>query len=280
MPASEHLGTLKTEDGESGNIGSPAPKVNDLTVASRDEIMACPRIDWFEPDRPCSRRSLMPLRGVLFDFDGVIADTENIHVAAWQRTLAEMGWELPDDVAIRAAEEDDNAFLGSLFAQRGITDGNVMGWYLRKQRITHALLRDWPCVYPGVVELVNTLRERYPLGIVSGSNRKNVRAVLDTSELRGRFKCVVSRELFHQPKPDPEGYRFGCRMLDREPAEVVALEDSPAGLAAARAAGLHTLAIGHRRPPGNWTGSAPYLAGLADTARVLEALAEIDRSLG
>jgi HAD superfamily hydrolase (TIGR01509 family) len=222
----------------------------------------------------------MPLRGVIFDFDGVIADTENIHVAAWQRTLAEMGWELPDEVAIRAAEEDDLEFLGGLFAGRGIVGGDVMGWFAKKQRIADALLRDWPRLYPGVVELVHALRERYKLGIVSGTLRKNLDPVLDLPELRDSFQCAVYRDIVKEPKPDPEGYLFGCQMLKLPPAEVIALEDSPTGLAAARAAGMPTLAVGHRRPPGDWAGSAPYVADLADTAGVLAVLAEVDRSLG
>jgi beta-phosphoglucomutase len=49
----------------------------------------------------------MPLKAVLFDFDGVIADTDNHHIAAWQRTLAAMGWQVVDEVAARAAEIDD-----------------------------------------------------------------------------------------------------------------------------------------------------------------------------
>ena len=55
---------------------------------------------------------------MLFDFDGVIADTENHHVAAWERTLGRLGWELADEAAARAAEIDDRYFLQELFSRR------------------------------------------------------------------------------------------------------------------------------------------------------------------
>ena len=70
----------------------------------------------------------MPTRAVLFVFDGVIADTENIHIAAWQRTLARLGWEVPDEICARAVEVDDRIFLTDLFAQRKIQEGDVDGW--------------------------------------------------------------------------------------------------------------------------------------------------------
>jgi beta-phosphoglucomutase len=62
----------------------------------------------------------MPPKAILFDFDGVIADTENHHIAAWQRTLAVMGWQVADEVAARSAEIDDRDFLTQLFAHVGM----------------------------------------------------------------------------------------------------------------------------------------------------------------
>ena len=68
---------------------------------------------------------MKPPRALLFDFDGVMADTENIHVAAWQRTFADLGWEVPDEVCARAAEQDDREFLAAIFAEKKIEGGDV-----------------------------------------------------------------------------------------------------------------------------------------------------------
>ena len=74
----------------------------------------------FQSFRSADSAQLMPPKAILFDFDGVIADTGNHHIAAWQRTLAVMGWQIADEVAARSAEIDDREFLAELFAERGI----------------------------------------------------------------------------------------------------------------------------------------------------------------
>src|SRR5437588_11468562 len=109
------------------------------------------------------------LRALLLDFDGVMADTENIHIAAWQRTFAELGWEMADEVCARAAEEDDRLFLASIFAERKIEGGDLDGWVRKKQELTIALLLDSPRLYPGVTELVRAVHGRPRLAGVTGT---------------------------------------------------------------------------------------------------------------
>ena len=111
----------------------------------------------------------MPLKAVLFDFDGVIAETENHHIAAWQRTLSVLGWQVPDELAARSAEVDDREFLSDLFAQRGFPADKVSDWVGRKQVLTVQLLRNSPRLYPGVGDLVQRLRGKVRLAIVSGA---------------------------------------------------------------------------------------------------------------
>lgn len=215
---------------------------------------------------------MLPPRALLFDFDGVIADTENLHVAAWQRTLADLGWEVSDDVCARAAEEDDRVFLSRLFADRAIEEGDVEGWVRRKQGLTLAMLGDSPRVYPGVVELVRSVRGRLRLAVVTTTWRANVEAVLGASGLADAFELIVGKEDVEEVKPTPDGYRMALKRLRVAATRAVALEDSPSGIAAAQAAGLRVLAVGHRRPHGEWTGPAMYVPDLSRTARVLEIL--------
>jgi beta-phosphoglucomutase len=214
----------------------------------------------------------MPTRAVLFDFDGVIADTENVHVAAWQRTFGLMGWLETDETCSRAAEIDDRAFCAEVFDRRKLDGGDVEGWSRRKQELTARMLADAPPVYRGVAELVGQLKGRSRLAVVTTTWRANVEAVLKASGLADAFEFLITKEDVKALKPDPEGYRLAVARLELPANEVVALEDSPGGLAAARGAGVRVVAIGHRRPKAEWVGDAEFVADFADRSRVLESL--------
>ena len=214
----------------------------------------------------------MPPRALLLDFDGVIADTENVHVAAWQRTFGALGWEESDETCSRAAEVDDRAFLADVFARRKVDGGDVDGWVKRKQELTAALLADAPRVFPGVADLVRRLDGRAALAVVSTSWRANIEAVLNAAGLREAFNVVVGKEDVKAPKPDPEPYKLALRALKVPAGEAVAVEDSAAGVASARGAGVRVVAVGHRRAAGDWSAGADFLDDLRRTDAVLAAL--------
>ncbi len=214
----------------------------------------------------------MARRAVLLDFDGVIADTENHHIAAWQRTLAALGWQVPDEVAARSAEVDDREFLRDLLAAQQIDDGDIEGWVRKKQALMIQMLRDAPRVYPGVVELLKSLRGRVRLGVVSGTWRENVEAVLSASDLLASFDLIVGKEDVAAVKPDPEAYILALSVLGLSAGEAVAIEDSPSGLIAARAAGIPVIAVGHRREFGDWVGDSTYFSGLEPASGLLRHL--------
>lgn len=214
----------------------------------------------------------MPTPAVLFDFDGVLADTENVHIAAWERTFGLMGWSVPPEDCARAAEVDDRIFLSAVFAARKVEGGDVEGWVRRKQEATLAMLDAHPRVYPGAKELVQALAGKARLGVVSTTWRANIEAVLRASGMADAFEVIVGKEDVREPKPDPEGYRLALKRLKLKPEEAVALEDSATGLAAARAAKIRAVAVGHRSPRGDWSAGAAYLPNFSDLPRVLEAL--------
>lgn len=215
----------------------------------------------------------MPPRAVLFDFDGVIADTENVHIVAWQRTLDRMGWELTDEAAAAAAEVDDRQFLHALFDERKIRRADHDGWLRLKQDYTESMLADVPPIYPGVVPLVEALRAKGArLGVVTTTWRRNVEIVLEAAGLTDAFLAIVAKEDAPRPKPDPMAYVHAYAALRLGPDDVVALEDSPTGLAAARKAKVKCVAVGHRRPKGDWCARRRYLPDLTSTRDALKAL--------
>ncbi len=210
---------------------------------------------------------------MLFDFDGVLADTENVHVAAWERTFDQMGLEVAADVCACAAEIDDRAFLAEVLQSHEIDQADDEGWLKRKQDLTLALLGDTPRLYPGVVPLIAHLRGRVHLAVVSGTWRENVVCVLNAAGLADAFALILGKKDVEAVKPAPDVYRLALKRLGVKAASAVALEDSPTGLEAARAAGVRAVAVGHRRSQGDWTQGHPFVVDLRDADAVLDALA-------
>lgn len=209
---------------------------------------------------------------VLFDFDGVLADTENVHIAAWERVFGDLGWEVEPATCARAAEVDDRAFLASVFAERGVEDGDLSGWVWRKQDLTRTILRNTNRLYPGVDRLVESLRGQVRLAVVSVTWRENIEAVLESSGLLDSFDLIVGKEDVTSVKPSPEAYLNAVARLGIQPNEAVALEDSPSGLESARAAHVPVVVVGHRYPRSDWVGATPYLPNLQDLDVVLQTL--------
>jgi HAD superfamily hydrolase (TIGR01509 family) len=211
-------------------------------------------------------------RALLFDFDGVIADTENVHIVAWERTFGDMGLTVPEEVCARAVELDDRDFLISVFADRGYEDADVDGWIERKQRLTVMLLGDSPRLYPGVVELVRQLEGKTRLAVVSTTWRENITTVLTSAGIADAFATIVGKEDVPATKPAPDAYRKALRRLKVRKAEAVTFEDSFSGHVAAWGAGVPCVIVGHRRGKEGWVGDLPYLPDFSDPDRVLATL--------
>lgn len=215
----------------------------------------------------------MEPRGLIFDLDGVLVDSEPLHLEAARAVLARHGgW---------VTEEENRAFVGrpeedfwATFAPRFGIDAP---WEdLLRQRIEafRALLGEGRRVdpLPGVLDAVEAARTRgIRLAVASSSPRALVEPLLEAAGLRPFFPVVLSAEDVRRPKPDPEIYRLAARRLGVRPARAVVVEDSEAGAEAALAAGLTCWVIrnaysrSHRFPPGvRSLASAREIPGLLD----------------
>lgn len=206
---------------------------------------------------------------VLLDFDGVIADAENYHVAAWQRALAMLGWEIPDGVAARSASIDDHRFVSELFAEREIEDADVDGWVEKKRSLTLTMIRHSPRLHPGAADLTRSLARQARLAVVSSASREAVEALLDEAGLIDLIEVVVAGEDADNPAPAPDSRLLALELLEIPPDKAVAIEGSPEGVLAAVAAGTRAVAVGHRLPFGEWVGDALFVPSLEPTSEVL-----------
>jgi HAD superfamily hydrolase (TIGR01509 family) len=142
----------------------------------------------------------------------------------------------------------------------------------RKQELSIAMLRDWPPLYPGVPALLEALGKACKSAVVTTTWRANVEAVLRPSGLWDCFGCCISKEDVKAQKPAPEAYLLALERMKVTASKAVAVEDSPTGIQAARAAGIRVIAVGHRRADGDWCEGSPFVDGFEDLPRVLQAL--------
>ena len=217
---------------------------------------------------------------VLWDFDGVIARTENLHVAAWQRVVRHVEIGLPADAFKTAATEDDRDLVARVFQSAGISlhTSQVLAWCAAKQEVLIQLLKIAPPIYPTVSEAIRGIASQgIRQAIVTSTWRSNVQATLGGSGLLDMMEFIIAKEDVARPKPSPDGYRLAVQRLGLPPVRCVALEDSAVGLAAARSAGVSVLAVAHPFSPaesraGNWAGGARVLSDLNQLAKALVAL--------
>lgn len=233
------------------------------------------------------------LRSILFDFNGVLVDDEPIHLEMFQRVLSEEGIALSaEDYYARYLGLDDRACFAAVLETAGepATVPRLMRLIARKASYYQERIRQrgYP-FFPGAAPLIREAAAAgMMLGVVSGALLEEVEGALRQVGLRDLFKVLVTAEDVSEGKPSPEGYQRALEALNSQsplperllhPHEVLAVEDSPAGLAAAADMGLVTLGVGHTYAPERLRAAdavAPSLEGLT-LARLTGLFAEASR---
>jgi beta-phosphoglucomutase len=193
------------------------------------------------------------LRAVIFDFDGIIVDTEPVHYQAFQKVLEPLGlgftWDRYLDLYI--GFDDRDAFRES-FRQAGkqLTDQALQELIDRKSVIFQNVVQQGIVPYPGVLELIASLSGTLPIALCSGALRSDVEPILDQLGICDVFDVMVTADEVKSSKPDAESYVLTVQRLSGKypgngilPSNCVAIEDTPAGITSALNAGLHVLAV-------------------------------------
>jgi beta-phosphoglucomutase len=217
------------------------------------------------------------IRAFLFDFNGVLVDDEPIHLEMFQKVLRDEGIELSaaDYYDRYLGFDDRGCFAGVLEAHGQAADPvRLVRLITRKASYYQQRIRSggYP-FFPGAVELVRELAAAgRMLGVVSGALREEIEGALEQERLLDCFKIVVAAEDVTEGKPSPEGYRKGLDALNTLPPlperlihhhEVLAVEDSPAGLSAAQGAGLLALGVAQTYPSDRLTQAEAVVERLA-----------------
>jgi len=135
------------------------------------------------------------LKAIVFDFDGVIADSEPLHLRAYQKVLQAKGIALAgEEYYARYLGFDDSGLFRALAKDRGLAvpDDDVDTWVAEKSAIIKQLLANDDVLFPGAADCVRMLAEKFPLAIASGALAPEIALVLDSAGLSASFKAIAS----------------------------------------------------------------------------------------
>jgi beta-phosphoglucomutase len=186
------------------------------------------------------------IAAVIFDFDGVLADTERLHLRAFQAALASLRVVLDEsEYFTRYVGYDDRETLVRLAEDRGLAlEGAGLDRLLHAKSVAYrAQLAEGSALFPHTRACIDRLRPRFPLAIASGSLRAEITDILTAAGLAGAFGAIVGADDVARSKPAPDLYLAAARGLGVAPSTAVAIEDSHWGLEAARAAGMRRVAV-------------------------------------
>ena len=200
----------------------------------------------------------MSIRAVLFDFDGVIADTEALHFQAFVDVFAEIGIEVTEEdynnIYIALSDRDT---IRAAFERAGKPQpqGGLYGQLMHKKaRRYEQLAAEGAPLFPGVRECVDRLSEEAPIAIGSGALYAEIMAILNAHGIADRFVGAVGADMVLNSKPDPETYLAALQLIndargsDIQPSECAVIEDTDIGARAGKAAGMRVLGVTNTYP--------------------------------
>jgi len=202
---------------------------------------------------------------VIFDLDGVLADSEGIHILAWEQIARE--YRLSED---RLPLHDwigyaDTEIVKDVVRDHGlsVTPEDLLE---HKRRIFRRLIAEQLEPIPGAVEALSEL-EPLALGLATSSSRTEAELMLRILGITDRFRTVVTADEVKHSKPEPDSYLLAAEGLGITPEHCVAIEDSSSGVQSARAAGMIALAVTNSLPSERLTAADEIFDSTADAVR-------------
>jgi HAD superfamily hydrolase (TIGR01509 family) len=207
------------------------------------------------------------IEAVIFDMDGLLFDSEIYWERARREFSASQGctWRHEDELTVKGLNSPEWAAVIKRRCELDVPGEEVIDSVVERMREQYA---ERLPLLPGAVDAVRNLAATYPLGLASSSPETLIQYVLNEADILSCFRAVVSSDTVGKGKPNPDVFLATADRLRRAPADIAVLEDSSAGIRAARAAGMKVIAVpNHHYPPDH--------AALAEADRVLASLLEL-----
>jgi beta-phosphoglucomutase len=212
------------------------------------------------------------LNAVVFDFDGIIVDSEPMHYRAFQDVLEPLNkgfsWEKYCETYI--GFDDRDAFREAFKAHNEKISTRDLKHLIDEKagKFQQLILSGEAKPLPGAVELIKSIPRKLPVALCSGARREDIDPILSNLGIANNFATIVTAEDTKKSKPDPSPYKLVIKRLGIDnPSTAIAIEDTPAGILSAQKAGLKILAVSNSY-------DAPYLM---EADRVTDSLEKVSR---
>ena len=214
------------------------------------------------------------MQAVIFDFDGVVADSEALHYEALNTIFKRFGVDIPK--ALHWEEYLGYTDLENIEAvnrdyDMGLDDAAIAQQIAEKKVVFDELAKTDAVIIDGVAEFIAMLVENnVRIGICSGALRSDIDLMLEGAAFKDAFEVIITADDVTHGKPDPEGYRLALEKLNTasnshiQPAECIVIEDSHWGLEAASAAGMNPIAVTNSYPADQLDGKARKIVNRLD----------------
>jgi len=187
-------------------------------------------------------------KAVIWDMDGVIADTGPYHLKAWQKVFQKRGVNFTEeDFKHNFGRRNDTIIRNTLGEQ--IPQSEVDAIAREKEKTFRKLARQNVKPLPGAIKLIKSLSEHgFKIALASSAPIENIRLVTRSLDINNYFQAIVSGRDVTEGKPSPQGFLLAAQKLGVEPKQCVVIEDAIAGVAACERAGTHCIAVTNTHP--------------------------------
>ena len=190
-------------------------------------------------------------KAVIWDMDGVIADTAPYHFKAWQKIFQKRGVNFTqDDFTHYFGQRNDTIIRNTLGGQ--ISQSEVDAIANEKERTYRKFVKQNIKPLPGAIKLINSLGEHgFKIALASSAPIENIRLVTQGLGIENCFQAIVTGRDVIEGKPSPQGFLLAAQKLGVEPKNCVVIEDAIAGVTASKRAGMHCIAVTNTHPREN-----------------------------
>jgi beta-phosphoglucomutase family hydrolase len=188
------------------------------------------------------------LEAVIWDMDGVLADTAPYHLLAWQETFAKRGIKFTKEDFMRGFGIRNDAIIRNVLGEK-TTKAEIETIAQEKEATFRRIIGKDIKPLPGVLELLGQLQDRgIKMAIASSTVIENIRLIVGSLGIRKYFEAIITGHDVSEGKPSPQVFLVAAQRLNAEPKNCLVFEDAVAGVKAAKRAGMHCVAITSTHP--------------------------------